>query len=133
METLASDPVQVEPDRVVFEMTLAEWHCKPLGTVHGGVVATVADTVLHPQSTPAGIGYTTQGTTIGFLRPATVDTGRIRCEGTALNVGRRTACAAAPLTDRLLTHATTCQIFPLGDQQPKANGRHPARTTDPAI
>lgn len=98
LDTLAIDPAEVEPGRVVFELTPAEWHYNPLGTVHGGVLATLADTALgcsvHSRL-PAGIGYTTQGINVSFLRPVTIDTGRIRCEGTALNVGRRTAYATA--------------------------------------
>ncbi len=138
LDTLAIDPVEVEPGRVVFEMTPAEWHYNPLGTVHGGVLATLADTALgcsvHSRM-PAGTGYTTLGVSISFLRPVTVGTGRIRCEGTTLSVGRRTATATATITDlagRLLGHATTtCLVFPTGDQAPAGAGPHPARETGP--
>lgn len=136
--TLAIDPVEVEPGRVVFEMTPAEWHYNPLGTVHGGVLATLADTALgcsvHSRL-PAGTGYTTQGINVSFLRPVTIDTGRIRCEGTSLNVGRRTAYATATITDlagRLLSHATTtCLLFPVGGQRPATTGHHLAHQTAP--
>lgn len=121
LDTLAIDPVEVEPGRVVFEMTPAEWHYNPLGTVHGGVLATLADSALgcsiHSRL-PAGTGYTTLGINVSFLRPVTLDTGRIRCEGIALTVGRRTATATATITDlagKLFGHATTtCLVFPTG-------------------
>lgn len=132
LDTLAIDPVEVEPGRVVFEMTPAEWHYNPLGTVHGGVLATLADTAVgcsvHSRL-PAGTSYTTQGINVSFLRPVTVDTGRIRCEGIALSVGRRTAYATATITDlagRLLGHATTtCLVFPTGGQQPPHTSDYP--------
>ncbi|WP_330267100.1 PaaI family thioesterase [Streptomyces griseorubiginosus] len=132
MDTLAIEPAEIEPGRTVFELTPAGWHYNALGTVHGGVLATLADNALgaavHTRL-PAGSGYTTQGLTITFLRPVTVDTGRIRCEATAVHVGRRSAYATATVTDligRLLAHATTtCLIF-------RADGRQPARTREQA-
>ncbi|GGK67068.1 PaaI family thioesterase [Streptomyces flaveus] len=132
LDTLAIDPVEVGPGRTVFELTPAGWHYNALGTVHGGVLATLADNAMGASvysQLPAGTGYTTQGLNITFLRPVTVDTGRIRCEGTAVHVGRRSAYATATVTDptgRLLAHATTtCLIFP-------ADGRQPARTREQA-
>jgi len=130
------DPVEVEPGRVAFEMTPAEWHYNPLGTVHGGVLAALADTALgcsvHSRL-PAGTGYTTQGLNISFLRPVTISTGRIRCEATALTVGRRTAYATATISDmtgRLLSHATTsCQIFTTNGNPPTSTDHPPAYTT----
>jgi uncharacterized protein (TIGR00369 family) len=46
LDTLAIDPVEVQEGRVIFEMTPAEWHYNPIGRVHGGVLATLADTAL---------------------------------------------------------------------------------------
>ncbi|TQJ85243.1 PaaI family thioesterase [Streptomyces sp. SLBN-31] len=136
--TLAIELGEVEPGRTVFELTPAEWHYNALGTVHGGVLATLADNALGAavySRLPAGTGYTTQGVNVTFLRPVTVDTGRIRCEGTALHIGRRTAYATATITDltgRLLAHATTsCQIFPIGGHQLARISQHAARGTDP--
>ncbi|MER6372488.1 PaaI family thioesterase [Streptomyces mirabilis] len=138
MITLAIEPVEVEPGRVVFELTPAGWHYNALGTVHGGVLATLADNALGASvytRLPAGTGYTTQGINVTFLRPVTIDTGRIRCEGTALNVGRRTAYATAAVTDltgRLLAYATTtCQIFPADGRQPARTREHDAQDISP--
>jgi uncharacterized protein (TIGR00369 family) len=120
------------PPRPRLRKPETEWHYNALGTVHGGVLATLADNALGAAvytRLPAGTGYTTQGLTITFLRPVTVDTGRIRCEATAVHVGRRSAYATATVTDltgRLLAHATTtCLIF-------RADGRQPARTREQA-
>ncbi|MFL5995711.1 MAG: PaaI family thioesterase [Streptomyces sp.] len=79
MDTLAVEPVEVEPGGTVFERTPAGWHGNALGTVHGGVVAPPADNAMGAavhSRLPAGTGYTTQGLAIAFLRPVTADTGR---------------------------------------------------------
>lgn len=52
-----------------------------------------------------------------FLRPVTVETGRVRAVGSVVSSGRRTALAEAQLLDaggRLLAHATSsCLLFPV--------------------
>jgi uncharacterized protein (TIGR00369 family) len=99
-------------------LTPREFHYNPLGTVHGGVLATVLDTAtgcaVH-STLAAGEGYTSLDLNTKFVRPVTVDSGRLRCRGTVLSRGRRTALAEARLTDgagRLVAHATSsCLIF----------------------
>jgi hypothetical protein len=41
--TLDFTPVSVQPGEVVFEFTPAEFHYNPIGSVHGGVLATLCD------------------------------------------------------------------------------------------
>jgi uncharacterized protein (TIGR00369 family) len=120
LDTLGIDPVEVEDGRVVFEMTPQEWHYNPIGSVHGGVISTLVDSALgcavHTRL-PAGVGYTSLEIKVNFVRPVTTSTGPIRCEGTVLSLGRRSATAEARVTSaegKLLAHATTtCMIFPL--------------------
>ena len=120
MQTMAITPVEAEPGRVVFTLDPAEWHLNPLGTVHGGVLATLLDTcaacALH-STLPAGTGYTTVDLSVKYLRPVTVETGTVRGEGSVLASGRRTALTEARAFDgqgRLLAHATsTCLILDL--------------------
>ena len=122
LDTLEIDPVEVEEGRVVFEMTPKEWHYNPIGGVHGGVLSTLVDSALgcavHSRL-PAGVGYTSLEIKVNFVRPVTIQTGRIRCEGTVLSLGRRSATAEARVSTtegKLLAHATTtCMIFPLTD------------------
>nr|WP_199239784.1 MULTISPECIES: PaaI family thioesterase [Kribbella] len=91
----------------------------PIGVVHGGVAATLLDSVaasaVH-SVLPAGTGYTSLDLSAKFLRPILADTGPLRAIGTVINRGRRTALANAELrdsTDRLLAHATSsCMLFP---------------------
>ncbi|MFD3490279.1 PaaI family thioesterase [Streptomyces sp. NPDC058690] len=111
---------EAEHGRVVFSLVPGEEHYNPIGSVHGGVYATLLDSAAGcaVQSTlPSGMGYTSLDLTVKFLRPVTVDTGRIRAVGTVTSSGRRTALAEARLLDekdRLLAHATsTCMLFPL--------------------
>jgi uncharacterized protein (TIGR00369 family) len=103
---------------VAVTLTPQEFHYNPLGTVHGGVIATLLDTAagcsVH-STLPAGVSYTSLDLTTKFLRPVTVASGQVRCVGTVLQRGRRTALAQAQLLDArgtLMAHATSsCLIF----------------------
>lgn len=115
---------EVEAGRAVFAMEPGEEHYNPIGSVHGGVYATLLDSAAGcaVQSVlPAGMGYTSLDLTLKFLRPITVDTGKVRAVGTVLSQGRRTALAQAELfdaTDRLLAHATSsCMLIPVPGRQ----------------
>ncbi len=94
-------------------------HYNPLGTVHGGVLATMLDTAaacsVHSTLEP-GERYTSLDLTVKFLRPVTVESGRLRAVGKVVQRGRRTSLAEAQVfdaADRLVAHATsTCMVFP---------------------
>jgi uncharacterized protein (TIGR00369 family) len=125
MLTLGIEPVAFELGRAVFALVPAEYHYNPLGSVHGGVIATLLDSAtgcaVH-SVLPAGTGYTSVDLATKYLRPVTIDTGRVTAEGTMISRGSRTALAEARLTDvdgRLLAHATsTCLLFPIGAPPP---------------
>jgi len=111
--TLGFELESVEPGRVVFAVDPAEYHYNPIGSMHGGVYATVLDSAtgcaVH-SLLPAGVGYTSLDLTVKFLRQVVVETGRVRCVGTVTHLGGRTALAEARLTDerdRLLATATS--------------------------
>lgn len=111
---------EVEHGKVVFSLLPGEEHYNPIGSVHGGVYATLLDSAAGcaVQSTlPEGMGYTSLDLTVKFLRPVTVETGRVRAVGSVVSSGRRTALAEATLldeADRLLAHATSsCMLFPV--------------------
>jgi uncharacterized protein (TIGR00369 family) len=82
------------------------------------VLSTLLDTAagcsVHSTLQP-GEGYTSLDLTVKFLRPVTTESGRLRCEGSVLQRGRRTALAQAQIFDgsgKLVAHATsTCMIF----------------------
>ncbi len=107
LQLVGGTGIEVEEGRVTVFMPAEEFHYNPLGTVHGGIIATL----------PAGVGYTSLDLMTRFLKPVTVASGVLRCEGAIITRGRRTAAAEARLLDErgtLLAHATsTCLIFEL--------------------
>jgi uncharacterized protein (TIGR00369 family) len=120
MSTLDVTSFGAELGTATFTLSPQEFHLNPLGTVHGGVIATLLDSAagcaVH-SVLPAGEGYTSVDLSTKYLRPVTLATGEITATGTVVSRGSRTALAEARLTDargRLLAHATsTCLIFPL--------------------
>jgi uncharacterized protein (TIGR00369 family) len=116
--TLGFTVLEVEEGRVVFGLDPAEFHYNPIGSVHGGVFATLLDSAagcaVH-SVLPAGARYTSLDLSVKFLRPLGADSGPVRCEGLVVHLGGRTALAEARLFDdagRLAAHATSsCMIF----------------------
>jgi uncharacterized protein (TIGR00369 family) len=118
-ELLATSIVEVEPGRVVFALDPAEWMYNPIGSVHGGVAATVLDScmgcAIHSTLDP-GVGYTTTDLHVRYVRAMTHATGRVLAEGRVIHSGRRTATAEGRLIverdGSLLAHATTgCAVL----------------------
>jgi uncharacterized protein (TIGR00369 family) len=117
-ETLGYDVTEAASGRVVVTAEPNGALLNPVGTVHGGFMATLLDTCmgLAVQSTlEKGIGQTTLEFKISLVRPITPETGLIRAEGVVLSRGRRVGTAEGGITDkqgRLLAHGTTtCLIF----------------------
>jgi uncharacterized protein (TIGR00369 family) len=108
---------EVERGRVVFEGTPAEYHYNPLGVVHGGMAATLLDSALGccvNSCLDAGDFYTTLELKVNYLRPITLDTGRVRAIATVVHVGRTTALVEGKVlddADKIYAHASsTCLI-----------------------
>ncbi|MFB6721232.1 PaaI family thioesterase [Kribbella sp. NPDC056345] len=120
LQLVGATGIEVEEGQVTVFMPAQEYHYNPLGTVHGGVIATLLDTAagctVH-STLPAGVGYTSLDLNTRFIKPVTVKSGELRCTGSIISRGRRTAVAEARLVDErgtLLAHATsTCLIFDL--------------------
>ncbi|MEU4291407.1 PaaI family thioesterase [Kribbella sp. NPDC026596] len=120
LQLVGATGFEAEEGRVAVFMPAAEFHYNPLGSVHGGVIATLLDTAagctVH-STLPAGVGYTSLDLMTRFIKPVTVNSGLLRCEGAIISRGRRTAVAQSHLYDErgtLLAHATsTCMIFEL--------------------
>ncbi|HTR73638.1 MAG TPA: PaaI family thioesterase [Solirubrobacterales bacterium] len=112
-------PIELEEGRVVFAGEPGEEHYNPIGVVHGGYAATVLDSALGcavHTTLPVGMGYTSLGLEVKYLRPITHDTGRVLCEGIVTHRGRRQATAEARLTAEdsgklLATGTSTLMIF----------------------
>ena len=109
-QTMSFDLVEVGEGRVVFEGVTGPHILNPQGMVHGGWARTLIDSATGcaaHATLPAGVGYTSISTQTNFTRPITADTGRVRCEGQVINVGRQIITAEATIKDstgRLLAH-----------------------------
>lgn len=117
-DLLGMESFEADPGRVAVSMRAQEFHYNPLGGVHGGVIATLLDTAaacsVH-STLEVGETYTSLDLTTKFLRPVSVASGLLRCEGKVVNRGRRVALATAELTDqsgKLVAYASsTCLII----------------------
>ncbi|WP_413797539.1 PaaI family thioesterase [Streptomyces iranensis] len=109
---------EVDPGRVVVSLDTRPDFANPLGTVHGGIAATLLDSAMGcavHTTLPAGVGYTTLELKVNYIRAARTDGQTLSAEGTVLHAGRRTATAEGKVLDeqgKLIAHATTtCMIL----------------------
>ncbi|MGC7264667.1 PaaI family thioesterase [Mycobacteroides abscessus subsp. abscessus] len=103
----------IEFGTVSFSVVTRPEFANPLGTLHGGVCATLLDSVLgcavHSTLEP-GIGYGTLELKVNYVRTVPVDGERLVATGTVLHPGRRVATAEGKVVDsqgRLVAHGTT--------------------------
>lgn len=113
-------PVECEQGRMVFQGTPKADYYNPIGSVHGGYIATLLDSAVGcavQTMIAKGFGYTTLELKLNFLRPVTDRTGPVRAEGRVINVSRQIGTAEGRLVDaggKLYAHATTtCLVFPI--------------------
>lgn len=89
--------------RVVVGFDPQEYHYNALGTVHGGVIATLIDiatgAAVH-SLLKAGQGFTTLTLEIKYHRAVTVNAGRLACTAEVIARGREIATAQARVVDR---------------------------------
>jgi uncharacterized protein (TIGR00369 family) len=117
-ETLDFLPVEIEPGRAVFQGRPLFRHYNPLGTVHGGWIATLLDScvgcAVH-STLQAGKAYTTAELKVNFVRAVTTRVPLLRAIGSVIHAGNRMATADGRLVGpdgKLYAHAsTTCFIF----------------------
>jgi uncharacterized protein (TIGR00369 family) len=119
-KTLGFALVEVAPGFALFTMAPEFRHYNPIGSVHGGVAATLLDSCMScsiQTHLEKGLGYVTLELKVNMVRAITEETGPIRAEGRSLYVGRRSGTAEGKIIDAkgtLLAHGTaTCMIFPL--------------------
>ena len=110
----------VEPGHVIFAVEPREWMYNPIGSVHGGVAATLLDSSLGcavHTVLPAGARYTTTDLHVRYVRAMTAQTGRVLADARVVHAGRKLATSEGRLyaegdPDRLFAHATTsCLIL----------------------
>jgi uncharacterized protein (TIGR00369 family) len=92
----------------------------PIGSVHGGVAATLLDSSLGcaiHTVLPAGARYTTTDLHVRYVRAMTAQTGRVLADSRVVHAGRKLATSEGRLyaeddPERLFAHATTsCLIL----------------------
>lgn len=120
MHTLDFVPVEVAKGAVAFQGTPKTDYYNPIGSVHGGYVATLLDSALGcavHSTLEQGDGYTTVELKVNYVRPLTDRTGPVRAEAKVVSVTRRIGIAEGRVVDaagRLYAWgSTTCLIFPL--------------------
>ncbi|MDE2362491.1 MAG: PaaI family thioesterase [Hyphomicrobiales bacterium] len=118
MKLIGQSLEEVEEGRVVMKVEPGEHLYNPIGVVHGGVMATLLDSVMgcavHTML-PKGRAYTTLEIKVNYLRAIKLDTGSIFGEGKAVHVGRSSAVAEGKAYDSggklYATASTTCMVF----------------------
>jgi uncharacterized protein (TIGR00369 family) len=109
---------EADEGRVLFSIEPGEQHYNPIGSVHGGVAATLLDSAMGAavHSTLAqGEAYATLEVKFNLVRPITADTGRVLAEGKVVHRGKTVATVEGSLRSasdgKLLAHGTsTCLI-----------------------
>jgi uncharacterized protein (TIGR00369 family) len=109
----------VEEGRVTFVGEPGEYLYNPIGVVHGGFAMAILDSAMGcavHTTMAVGEAYTTLEVKVNFVRPITLETGPVRCEGAVIHRGGTIATAEGRLiaerTGKLLAHGTTtCLVF----------------------
>jgi len=126
---LGIDMFDAGEGRFVMTLQPQEIHYNPMGCVHGGILATLLDSVMSAAvhtALPAGKSYLTRELTITFHRPVFDKTGEIMAEGQVVSVGAQDATAEGRIiaSDQRVyaTGRATCAIF---DTSPAAAAGQP--------
>ena len=103
----------VEKGKVSIGFDPAEYHYNSMGTVHGGVIATVIDIVLGSavhSTLKVGQGFTTLTLELKYHRAVSAKSGRLTATAGIVTRGRDIVTAEAKLVDkndRLFANATS--------------------------
>ena len=129
LQTLEIVPVESGARHAVMAVTVTEAHRNYYGGAHGGLIATLIDTVsFFPQGIiPSGRGATTTNLNVQFIRPASVGD-RLTARADVLHQGRRTAVLQVRVTDqdeRLIAQGAVSLMLLDNDnsQEKKENAR----------
>lgn len=112
--------VEVEEGRVVFTCEPDRSAYNPIGTVHGGLVCTLLDSVagcaIH-STLPQGKGYTSVEIKVSYLRPVLASSGTLTATGTVVKTGSRVGFTEGVVTDAagnpVATATSTLLVFDL--------------------
>ena len=125
---LGINMAEVAPGQVTMVMPAGEYLFNPIGSVHGGALATLLDSVMGcavQSALPPGKAYTTLEIKVNYLRAMTMRSGAATAIATVRHLGGRTAVAEAEARDdqgRLLaTASTTCMVLEVPTAPEKAS------------
>ena len=93
---------EIAEGRVAMELDPAEFHYNPLASVHGGIVATLLDSVMGcavHSKLPRGRGYTTVEIKVNYVRPMKRETGRVQAIAKVVHLGGKIATAEGSIVD----------------------------------
>lgn len=115
LATLGIRLAEIGDRHAVMEVTVDDRHRNYLGGVHGGLIATLVDTVcFFPKPLlPSGQAATTLDLNVSYVRAAAVGD-RLIARAELLHLGRRTASLSVRVTDqqeRLVAHGTTTLLL----------------------
>lgn len=117
-------PIEYEHGRFVFQGRPHARFANPMGTIHGGWIATLLDScvgcAIHT-TLPAGRGYTTAELKVSYIRALTPQVGLVRAEGRVINAGRQVGFAEGRLVGadgKLYAHATTTCVVLAASARP---------------
>lgn len=117
-DSMNLEVAEVGEGRVVFLGRPTAAFLNPLGTVHGGWIATVLDSAMGcavHSTLPPGRLYTTTSMTVNYVRALSGDGEPVRCEASVVHAGGRLATSEGRLWDargRLVAHGSeTCMVF----------------------
>ncbi|MCS3781825.1 PaaI family thioesterase [Tsukamurella ocularis] len=110
---------EVNEGEVTFSLDTRTDFANPLGSVHGGICATLLDSVMgcavHTTLGP-GVGYGTLELKVNYVRTVPTDGVHLTATGRVIHGGRQVATAEGRVEDergRLVAHGTTtCLIYP---------------------
>jgi acyl-CoA thioesterase len=128
-KVMGMELLEAEPGRSRLSMSWREDLCQPAGILHGGAIASLADTAIAHAIllTPAGRESRAQGggmvsvdLRIKYLRP--VSSGKVFCNARVSRLGRQVIHAAATLTDsegKEVAHGDSIYMIVTRDQLTK--------------
>jgi len=116
-EVIGMRLVEASAGRVVFDADPSARFYNPLGTVHGGWLASLLDSAMGcavHSMLQAGQGFTTVEMKVNYVRPVLEQTGTVRCAGSVIHFGGRIATSEGRIVDgagKLIAHGVeTCMI-----------------------
>lgn len=109
---------EIEEGRVTFRCTPDESAYNPIGTIHGGVLCTLLDTVCGcaiQSVLPPGRGYTSIEIKVSYLKAVRGDSGPLVAEGTVVKAGSRVGFTEGVVRDAsgavVATASSTLLVF----------------------